>query len=76
MSPMRPQRSVPRTPERSRTLALARAIWQRVNRSNRHVAAHPYCMRKGIRHAAGAGRTIISSPRIGERIDCIAVTRS
>ena len=68
-----PQRRVERAPEPPRTLGFARAIWQRVNRDDSHVAAHPYCIRKGIHHAAGAGRTIVSSPRIGERIDCIVV---
>lgn len=58
------QKPVERVQELPRTLALARAIWQRVAREDGHVAAHPYFIRKGISNAAGAGRTIASSPRI------------
>jgi len=72
--PPRPrQKPVELAPEPPRTLPFARAIWQRVKRDDACVAAHPYCIRKGITHAAGAGRATVSSPRIGQNIDCIVV---
>lgn len=68
-----PQRPVDRVREQPATLPFARAIWQRVKRDDHHVSQHPYCVRKCIRHAAGAGRATVSSPRIGQNIDCIVV---
>lgn len=68
--PQKPQthRDVP-----SDTTPYALAIWARVNRDDAAVAGHPYALRKGIRHAAGAGRTTASGRVIGHEADCIAV---
>jgi hypothetical protein len=51
----------------------ARDIWARVNRDDAAVAGHPYARRKGIRHAAGAGRANVSGSRIGRDADCLVV---
>ncbi|MBK6278760.1 MAG: hypothetical protein IPF57_11795 [Gammaproteobacteria bacterium] len=59
-------------PERS-TADYARDIWARVARSDAAVAAHPYGVRKRIRHAAGAGRATVSGRLIGRNADCLVV---
>lgn len=55
------------------TAAYAREIWARVTRDDAAVADHPYATRKGIRHAAGAGRATVSGSRIGRDADCLVV---
>ena len=59
----------------SSTLDYARAIWSTAGkparRDDAYVAAHPYCIRKGIRHAAGAGRMAVSGRLVGRNADCI-----
>lgn len=63
----------PVAPEPPATLPYARAIWDRVNRDDAHVAAHPYARRKGIEHAAGAGRATASGTLLGRDADCIVI---
>ena len=65
--PERPQERVQESPP---TLDYARAIWQRVHRADAYVASHPYAIRKGITHAAGAGRVTVSGRVIGRDADC------
>ena len=68
-----PQKPAQRVQEPSPTLPYARAIWQRVDRSDYAVAGHPYAVKKRIRHAAGAGRAVVTGALVGERADCIVV---
>jgi phage/plasmid primase-like uncharacterized protein len=56
-----------------RTFAYAESIWGSVRRYDDYVASHPYCQRKGIKHAAGAGRARVSGKLIGQDADCIVV---
>ena len=55
------------------TQAIARRLWNGVNRDDSYVAAHPYAERKGITWAAGAGRGPASGKLIGKNTDCIIV---
>jgi putative DNA primase/helicase len=54
--PERPQMPQEARRPASRTAHLATSIWPRADRRDSAVASHPYAIRKGIRHAAGAGR--------------------
>jgi phage/plasmid primase-like uncharacterized protein len=53
----------------------ASAIWSLTDRSDAAVAAHPYAARKGIHHAAGAGRCIVHGTWsvVGTDADCIVI---
>lgn len=73
MRTRRPQKTVQRAQEPAPTLPYARAIWQRVDRSDSAIAGHPYAIKKRIRHAAGAGRAIVTGSLVGERADCVVV---
>jgi putative DNA primase/helicase len=55
------------------TFAYAVSIWGPARRDDDYVASHPYCQRKGIKHAAGAGRARVSGKLIGQDADCIVV---
>jgi putative DNA primase/helicase len=57
----------------SKTMAYALSIWSGVNRSDVAVANHPYAIRKGIRHAAGAGRATVSGSVVGADADCLVI---
>jgi phage/plasmid primase-like uncharacterized protein len=49
------------------TASYARDIWGRVERADAAVAAHPYCQRKGIGHAAGAGSSLVCCALLVQR---------
>ena len=51
----------------------AREIWQRADRSDHAVAAHPYAQSKRIDWACGAGRATASGSRVGTDADTIVV---
>jgi len=72
-SPLLPAEPARRAEPDSRTLAYARTIWARADRADDAVAGHPYAIRKGITHAAGAGRATVSGRVVGQLADCIAV---
>ncbi len=71
--PRPPERPQERVQEPPPTLDYARAIWQRVHRADAYVASHPYAIRKGIHHAAGAGRTTVSGRLVGRDADCLVI---
>jgi phage/plasmid primase-like uncharacterized protein len=73
--PERPQRAPGAARPASRTMHHASAIWSLTDRSDAAVAAHPYAIRKGIRHAAGAGRCIVHGTWsvVGTDPDCLVV---
>lgn len=57
----------------SKTMAYALSIWSGVDRSDDVVAGHPYATRKGIKHAAGAGRATVSGSVVGTDADCLVI---
>ena len=71
--PKTPQKPAQRVQEPSPTLDYARAIWQRVDRSDYAIAGHSYAVRKRIWLSAGAGRATVTGSLVGERADCIVV---
>ena len=61
----------------SSTFAYACTIWSAAGkparRDDAYVASHPYAIRKGIHHAAGAGRTTASGRLVGRDADCLVI---
>lgn len=55
------------------TWRYALQLWSAANRDDSVVAAHPYCQRKNIKHAFGAGRGVASGSLIGRDADCILI---
>lgn len=49
----------------------ARRLWSSVDREDRAVAAHPYALRKQIRHAYGAGVTRATGTLIGRDVEVL-----
>lgn len=49
----------------------AEQLWANADRADFYVRQHPYCVRKGITHAFGAGRTWVSGSVVGKQADCI-----
>lgn len=61
-------------PKDNRDLSgYAKSIWASVDCEDKHVASHPYCQRKQVNHAFGAGRSNVSGKLIGKDSDCIIV---
>jgi hypothetical protein len=59
--------------EPSPTQAYAREIWDRVSREDHVVGSHPYAIKKGITHAAGAGRARVTGRLVGRDADCLVI---
>lgn len=51
----------------------ARQLWDGADRDDGFVEQHLYCVRKGIAHAFGAGRTLASGSVVGKQADCIVI---
>lgn len=68
-----PSREPATSSKESKTLEYAQSIWARVDRNDRVVASHPYAVKKGIRHAAGAGRATVSGSVVGVDADCLVI---
>lgn len=51
---------------------FATQVWARVDRNDHVVAEHPYCRRKTLDHAYGAGRAIVNTKMLGEA-DCVVI---
>ncbi|MBI2305758.1 MAG: hypothetical protein HYU78_00510 [Rhodocyclales bacterium] len=51
----------------------AAQLWISADREDAYVQQHAYCQRKGIAHAFGAGRTLVSGSVVGEQADCVVV---
>jgi phage/plasmid primase-like uncharacterized protein len=60
-------------PEISKTQLYAENLWAAANKHDAHVAGHPYCVRKSIEWANGAGRGCASGKLIGNGVDCVIV---
>ena len=73
--PERPQKAQETHRTVSRTAHHAYAIWPRADRSDAAVASHPYAVKKGVYHAAGAGRTRVPGTFavVGTDADCLVV---
>lgn len=67
----KPALAIPALPPDPGKRDLALDLWSRVNREDRHVAAHPYCQKKLVRHAFGAGRV----EHKGRDLLCVPVKR-
>lgn len=79
-STLPPRKTAQRPVEPARTASAqgstgdyAKAIWARVNRDDSVVSQHPYCAKKGITWAAGAGRGPASGSVIGRNVDCLII---
>ena len=59
--------------QRSNTGAYAAEIWLRADCSDDAVASHEYAINKGISHAGGAGRAVVSGRVVGKNADCVVV---
>lgn len=64
--------SPPPIPNR-RTADYALTLWECVCCDDAAVAGHPYSQKKGITHAAGAGRGVASGKLVGSGADCIVI---
>ena len=60
------------TPKRS-TANYVRDLWPAAERSDAVVGSHPYALSKGINHAAGAGRGIVTGRVVGTEVDCVLI---
>ena len=79
-STLPPRKTAQRPVEPARTASsqgstgdYAKAIWARVNRDDSVVSRHPYCVKKGIAWAAGAGRGPASGSVIGRNSDTLII---
>ena len=63
----------PPPPQRSNTGRYALETWLKADCSDAAVAAHPYAQNKGITHAGGAGRAVVTGRVVGKDADCIVV---
>ncbi len=71
--PTTPKIPTPISAEPSPTQAYAHELWASVNRDDRAVASHPYAQKKGITHAAGAGRGRVTGRLVGRDADCLVI---
>ena len=69
----RPPEAPRQAPAQGSTGDYAKAIWAKVNRDDSVVRLHPYCIKKGITWAAGAGRGPASGSVIGRNADCLII---
>jgi phage/plasmid primase-like uncharacterized protein len=60
-------------PEVSKTQPYAESLWATANNNDAYVVSHPYCERKDIQWACGAGRGCASGKLIGKGADCVIV---
>ena len=60
-------------PAGASTGAYAGRLWLASSFDDAVVGSHPYCLKKGIAWAAGAGRGTASGSRIGRDADCVIV---
>jgi len=67
-----PSKKAPPTPKHN-TGVYAAEIWLKADCSDSAVAGHPYAIAKGISHAGGAGRAVVSGRVVGKNADCIVV---
>ncbi len=58
---------------RAPTYPKAMQIWNAATWTDEYTASHPYAIRKGITHAAGAARGTATGKLIGQDADCIVV---
>ena len=60
-------------PEEHKNYQKVLSIWDTVRRDDSLVAGHPYCKRKRIEWAFGAGRTTVGRSPLGFNRDCIVI---
>tara|TARA_B110000503_G_scaffold140811_1_gene232674 strand:- start:603 stop:1394 length:792 start_codon:yes stop_codon:yes gene_type:complete len=69
-----PSRSVhPPESKISKTQPYAEELWSAADSDDSRVTDHPYCVRKGIEWACGAGRGRASGRLVGQGADCVIV---
>lgn len=59
--------------ETASTARYAAEIWARTARDDGATLSHQYSIRKGVRHACGAGRATVSGRLLGKDADCLVV---
>ena len=53
--------------------SYAAKLWASSDREDSYVRQHHYAVKKGITHAFGAGRTLVTGSVVGKQEDCIVV---
>jgi putative DNA primase/helicase len=71
--PTRPPEAPRQASPQHSTGDYARALWTKVSRDDDVVGEHPYCVKKGITLAGGAGRGQASGKVIGRNGDCLII---
>ncbi|HEB87320.1 MAG TPA: hypothetical protein ENI68_09950 [Gammaproteobacteria bacterium] len=67
-----PQKAAP-SPQNNNTKRYALEIWLRADCSDDAVSGHEYAISKGISHAGGAGRAVVSGRIVGQNADCLVI---